>query len=119
MGDQFENLGSAVKEAQKLADRDNCKWNVWRDTYSTIWPYRIKDEFGGKQSWWKIVKTVVPSNQQVAVVKDRHTLTLSDEELELVRFIFKDKFDAAREMYPGTEEVKESLFKKVCKALGI
>lgn len=116
----YNTLGAARKQAQANADRDDCHWIIWRDKYTNSTPFRIMDEYGDVPNYYEEVDIIIPNKSKpvsLPVVQDRHTLTLNDEELELVKSIFKDKFDPAREFYVGSEKTKDSLFKKVCKAL--
>lgn len=112
MKQKFQNVGDARKAAQKNADRDSCEWKIVKDYFASI-PYYIVDEFTGIYSSEKVVEHVKPGSQ----TDTRHTLTVNDEELELIKAILKDKFDPARVFYPGDEKTKVSLFEKVCKCL--
>lgn len=103
---RYDNLGDAKKQADKNAIRDDCVWQVWRDTYYK--KYAIADEFTTKDYYWsKVVYTVKPGK-----VSSEELVALTPEQRRLVAAVL-DPNEPGRDYYPGSEEAKISLWKRL------
>jgi len=112
----FNALGDAKKKADANAKRDDCIWRVWHNRYYTRTVYTIADEFSAKDYWWdKVAYEAKPPKKKEAVSEE--AVMLTPEERKLVAAVLDPK-EIGRDYYPGDEQTKTSLLRKLLRVHG-